>query len=630
MTLSTSTVTLAPGSSRTYTLAPGEAVTVATEPNCYVTVTETPDVITTADQGGQTNVRTSILQYKGEWTYGPYALGGTVAVDVSLAKSTSSVSATLGSAAAAVVGAAGLAQVLLPSGGDDTVAIQSHIDTAAAAGLPAMFGPGDFIVSGQINLRSSQVLTKWSNKGLGLVVGGAGPGNTRLYYSGPSGDAMFLIDCPTAAGIGNRNYLTDISGMSILRATSGTTQIAAASTSGMAIAAVPSASGEVFHTANFRRLLIDGFDYAITLSDATLVDIDTVWFLEFLVAIRAGYNVDLLKVRHSMFGSEQFGSSYRNSAVAYQNGFNDGFNAVGAFEDAVEFEQCWFMKIGKAFELGTDLGIKGLRINKCYFENVKRYLHAQGTSGQVNAEIRGCKFSAHTVNDVTQTNPTLANYEAKFQFDGDIAAIGGVTPYLTLEDNIADYSQGANAWVSFNSRVGRVFWKNNYMRSSSSFGHIRCIKTGYATWRTLPNEGVGQWVMGDTDQGGIGLLDGEPVVVTATISAAATYNISLLSGNHFILTLPDGDCTINSLAYSGTPPSNLVSPQSKIKLTLIVPASVASTRTITWGAAMKMNAGTLTYAAADQNKRCTILLEGYAISGNGLQLVSRDPAFVAA
>lgn len=107
MTLSTSTVTLAPGSSRTYSLAPGEAVTVATEPNCYVTVTETPDVIASADLDGQTNVRTSILQYKGEWTYGPYALGGTVAVAVSLSKSTSSVSATLGSTVAAVVGAAG-------------------------------------------------------------------------------------------------------------------------------------------------------------------------------------------------------------------------------------------------------------------------------------------------------------------------------------------------------------------------------------------------------------------------------------------------------------------------------------------------------------------------------------------
>lgn len=108
MTLSTSTVTLAPGSSRTYTLAPGEAVTVATEPNCFVTVTETPEVIASADLDGQTNVRTSILQYEGEWTYGPYALGGTVAVAVSLSKSTSSVSVTLGSTAAAVVEAAGI------------------------------------------------------------------------------------------------------------------------------------------------------------------------------------------------------------------------------------------------------------------------------------------------------------------------------------------------------------------------------------------------------------------------------------------------------------------------------------------------------------------------------------------
>jgi hypothetical protein len=53
-------------------------------------------------------MRTSILQYKGSWTYGPYALGGTVVVAVSLAKSTSSVAVTLGSAAAAVVGAAGV------------------------------------------------------------------------------------------------------------------------------------------------------------------------------------------------------------------------------------------------------------------------------------------------------------------------------------------------------------------------------------------------------------------------------------------------------------------------------------------------------------------------------------------
>jgi hypothetical protein len=132
MTLSTSTITLAPGSSRTYSLAPGEAVTVATEPNCYVTVTETPDVITSADLDGQTNVRTSILQYKGSWTYGPYALGGTVVVAVSSTKSTSSVSATLGSAAAAVVGASG-------SSGGASFSAGSYNPSAIASAMQSVF-----------------------------------------------------------------------------------------------------------------------------------------------------------------------------------------------------------------------------------------------------------------------------------------------------------------------------------------------------------------------------------------------------------------------------------------------------------------------------------------------------------
>lgn len=137
MTLSTSTVTLAPGSSRTYTLAPSEAVTVATEPNCYVTVTETPDVISSADLDGQTNMRTSILQYKGEWTYGPYAMGGTVAVAVSSTKSTSSVSVTLGSAAETVInagyGGTTLAQM---SGGAAALSI-----VASPAGVGSGFNP---------------------------------------------------------------------------------------------------------------------------------------------------------------------------------------------------------------------------------------------------------------------------------------------------------------------------------------------------------------------------------------------------------------------------------------------------------------------------------------------------------
>lgn len=526
--------------------------------------------------------------------------------------------------AAAVVGAA----ALRPTGNDDAARIVEYVSDMAADGREAVIGAGDFIIGSPMVWRSQKTNAKWGGQGIGLRVSGQGAGNTRFLWAPASPtDYMITINAPVSASIARRNYLTEIGGFSWVRAPGGV-EVASGTVSGSCFAAIPSAAGEVLHTAKLRDIFMDGFQYGITLSDVTLCEIDALWAAEFGVAIRAGYNIDLLKVRNSMFGCEQFGTTYRNSAVVYQNGFNDGINPVGAYEDNVEFEQVWFMKLGKVFELGSNLGIKGLRVNKCYFEDVKRYLHALGTSGQVNAEFVGCKFSKQNTNDVTQTDPTLANYEAKIQFDGDVAVTGGVTPYLTIEDCIADYVQGANAWVSFNSRIGRVFWKNNYMRSSASFGHVRCIRNGYATWRALPNDGVGQWVLGDTDQGGIGLLAGEPVAVTATIAAGATYNISQLSGNHFILTLPDGDCTINSLAYSATPPSNLVSPQSKVKLTLIVPVSVAATRTITWGANMKMNAGTLTYGTANQNQRCTIMLEGYAISGNGLQLVSRDPVFV--
>lgn len=527
------------------------------------------------------------------------------------------------------LGAGGGSSALIPSGGDDTAAIQSHIDTMAAAGKPVEFGPGDFRITSRIELRSSSLVDKWSGQGIGLSLRGAGPGNTRFMCSQPATDAAFFMSAPTAAGIGNRNYMFEFDGFSMHRCTSGVSQIAQGSTSGKGIEIAPEvAAGEVFAFGRANRLYFDGFDYPLTLSDVTGFEIDNTWFHEFLTAIRAGYNNDIITIRHCMFGSEQFGVSYRNNAIAYQNGYLDGFHAAAANDDCVVFESCWFMKIGKAFENAADIGIKGLRFDKCYFEDVRQYVHALGTTGQMNLEMRGNKFSKHTANDVTQTDPTVAGYMAKIQFDGTVTVTNGVQPYVTMEDNVADYVAGANAWISLNNRLGRVFWKNNYMRSSAAFGHVRCIRSGYATWRTLPNDGLGQWVLGDTDMGGVGILSGEPVQVAATISAASTYNISTLSGNHFLLTLPDGDCTIESLAYSGTPPSHLVSANTKVKVTLIVPASVTGTRTITWGSSLKMNAGTLTFTAAEQGKRTTIILEGYSNSGNALQLASRDPAFV--
>ena len=75
----TTTGTLTAGNSRTFTLAPGSALTLTLLPNCRVTVTETPETVSASDAGGN-SPRTHFLQYGGVFTYGPYAMGGSVVV----------------------------------------------------------------------------------------------------------------------------------------------------------------------------------------------------------------------------------------------------------------------------------------------------------------------------------------------------------------------------------------------------------------------------------------------------------------------------------------------------------------------------------------------------------------------
>ena len=75
----TTTGTLTAGNSRTFTLAPGSALTLTLLPNCRVTVTETPETVSASDAGGN-SPRTHIHQLAGVFTYGPYAMGGSVVV----------------------------------------------------------------------------------------------------------------------------------------------------------------------------------------------------------------------------------------------------------------------------------------------------------------------------------------------------------------------------------------------------------------------------------------------------------------------------------------------------------------------------------------------------------------------
>jgi len=525
-------------------------------------------------------------------------------------------------------GSVGVGVMLMPSGGDDTAAMQAWVNQKMADGSPALLGPGDFIVTGPMVWRSGQVIDKWGNPGIGLIVKGAGPGLTRIYYSGPSGQPMISVNSPISAGIGRRNYMTSIESMSWLRATSGTTQVAPGTTSGSAFYGVPSEQYEVIHTPQFKNLFIDGFDYHVTLSDCTLPEFENVWFHEFLSAVRSGYNQDIVKFRHCMFGSEQFGTSYRNNAIAFANGFSDGIWPAGS-ENIVEFEHCWLMKIGKAFE-GNTSALQGIRFNRCYFEDVRQYMHHKGIdSGYAVVSFSQCHFSHPATNDTAQSDPTLANYMAKIQFDGDVATGAGKIVSLSMRDNTADLTAPANAWVSFVHVDSHIIWENNAMMvPSATFGHIRCVRTSKAAQRSFPqSSGLynGSWVLGDKNGAGLAIQSGTAIEASQTIAPAGTYNINHYNGTHFYLTLPDGDCTIQIDAPSTGYYANS---QTRAKVVLIAPSSVTATRTITFGSRLTGAGATLTYTTTDNNKRAILMLEGTGKGDVSMRCINGTPSFI--
>ena len=81
MSTTTTTGTLAAGSSKTFTLAPGAAVSLTLSPNVRVTITESPESVSGSGVGGNTS-RVHEPQLPGTFAYGPYAMGGVVVVAV--------------------------------------------------------------------------------------------------------------------------------------------------------------------------------------------------------------------------------------------------------------------------------------------------------------------------------------------------------------------------------------------------------------------------------------------------------------------------------------------------------------------------------------------------------------------
>lgn len=84
MGISTSTGTLATGTSKAFGLSPGSAVTLTMLPNCRVSIIEAPNIPANSPLGGDNETRTHRFEMAQTVTYGPYAMGGTVTVTVAV------------------------------------------------------------------------------------------------------------------------------------------------------------------------------------------------------------------------------------------------------------------------------------------------------------------------------------------------------------------------------------------------------------------------------------------------------------------------------------------------------------------------------------------------------------------
>lgn len=524
----------------------------------------------------------------------------------------------------------GVLEPLKPTGNDDAVLMQEYINDTLASGRKPIFSEGEFVAASGITIRSVAELAFGFNQKLGASILGQGPGSTIIKSAGLGTTPLFSCNYPVSLDGTRRNYLVELGELSILACNSAGSEVPSASPDGVAIAIKPlSGAAEVAFLVKLKRMFINGFSSGLILSDVTSCELERVWFHIFSVGIKLGYNVDILKINGCAFGSEYF--NQYNNTVAIQTGYSDGFNTPGG-ENAVSIEDTWFMAIDTAYEiLGENQGPLTFGRNT-YFERVKRYLRARPGAAPYGVRVKfdSCLFNLMSTNNVNQPDPTLANYGAKIHFEGDIASSSsGPSTQLTIENCRGDVTTQDNAFVSFNYRGNEsiIHWNNNLI-GSSPYGHIRCTRSGYSTWVTLPNNGNGHHVFGDVNGGCLTQLNGQERSVSATIASGGTYNLAHYAGDFFVLTLPDGNCTINTLAYAGSNlQNNLMTRLTKMRVMCIVPASVTAARTLTFGAGIKGAGASIAYNTTEQNKVLHLDLVGYADSGNIMLHIGPTPIF---
>ena len=212
----TTTGTLTAGNSRAFALAPGSALTLTLLPNCRVTVTETPETVSASDAGGN-SPRTHNHQLAGVFTYGPYAMGGSVVV----ANASNSGSTVTWGRKDTVVSTDSTGTSLVSGDGmpvwNDKFALASSIlSKYGATGFDVARGvsPATTMVIGTTDLTHSVTndRPRFSNYTRKCVLGATGTSQIRFttmpVFTADPGDLAFSVD------VYIEDYITEFAGAS--------------------------------------------------------------------------------------------------------------------------------------------------------------------------------------------------------------------------------------------------------------------------------------------------------------------------------------------------------------------------------------------------------------------------------
>lgn len=446
-----------------------------------------------------------------------------------------------------------------PTGNDQAAEIQTYFRDTVGVRNGLDFGEGDYVIGSPITIYARDTLN--SGQGVGLTMRGAGPGRTRLLYTGDKTQHAITITDPNAATVARRDYLAKLADFSLLSCDSGGTLLSGvASIDGSAIFSGPVSGtgyggGHVLHTTQMERILFEGWKYCLTLDDVTLLQARNLWLRDFVEGIRLGMNVDIVSLEHCMFGSEQYGASYRNTASAVKTGWVgiNGSGFVGG-SNCFEFDHCWFMKHGCALEDILTAGSK-FEFRECYFEGMLQYYKSEQTSGIVRLKFEDCHFSLPTDND--SSAPKI-----------QMPAVQGCEVVMTGCDG-PQATGPAGGQIGFYQNFGRVTWRNNVMAAGG--GHIRHLRSGdTAIALTIPDYGQHNIETGGATS--MWRIAGELLKYTNASASGAVSVRPETQGQDIVLT------TSGAITALDVPLFNTLD-GSRIKVTI---TATLSTHTIAW------------------------------------------------